>query len=212
VTGNVPLADGIFLHQIGASFKAPTATTGLEVCGSVGLTAGPTVNGSTLLGLNGAIDYTFPNGDGDGSGYVMDGQLIVPQFVVDGGILGNVYMSVPNSSKPAQIQLSLGGNPTSLPCPIAPGLPTSPGITLGTGITVTGTLSGDISATSILIQGTATFSYPALFSGTLTGIADIDDNDITACASEAGEKGSYGFTVSWSGGFTTWNGNCPKPG
>ena len=121
-------------------------------------------------------------------------------------------MSVPNSSKPAPIQLSLGGNPTSLPCPIAPGLPASPGITLGTGITVTGTLGGDISATSILVQGTATFSYPDLFSGTLTGTADIDDNDITACASEAGEKGSYGFTVSWSGGFTTWNGNCPKPG
>jgi PKD repeat protein len=212
VTGNVPLADGIFLHQIGASFKAPTSTTGLEVCGSVGITAGPTVNGSTLLGLNGAIDYTFPNGSGDGSGYDMAGQLVVPQFVVAGGILGDVSLKVPDSSKPASIKLSLGGNPTSLQCPLSKSLPASPGITLGSGITVTGTLSGDISASSVLLQGSGTFSYPALFAGTLAGNVQIQDNDITACASESGHKGSYGFTLTWDGAFTTWNGNCPEPG
>jgi hypothetical protein len=64
----------------------------------------------------------------------------------------------------------------------------------------------------VLLQGSGTFSYPALFAGTLAGNVQIQDNDITACASESGHKGSYGFTLTWDGAFTTWNGNCPEPG
>ena len=57
--GNVPLADGIFLHQLSAWIAAPADSSGTEICGGAGLTAGPTVDGSTLLGLNAALDYTF---------------------------------------------------------------------------------------------------------------------------------------------------------
>jgi|GEM_PF-3397920 len=210
VTGNVPLADGLFLHQLGASFKAATPTTGVDVCGSMGLTGGPTVNGSALIGVNGAIEYTFPGVPGTTSGlYKISGEMTVPSFVVDGGVLGNLYMTMKQGSGLAQFQLALGPGNAAGHCPIQPGVSANTGLTLPQGAKVTGILNGDVSATAFLVTGAATFTYPALFSGPVTGAVGIDNTDITACASESGKSGSYGFTLTWDGAFTTWNGNCP---
>jgi cytoskeletal protein CcmA (bactofilin family) len=208
VTGNVPLADGLFLSQLGASVKAPTTTTGGDVCGSVGLTGGPTIGGSALIGVKGAIEYAFPATTGAGS-YRVAGELTVPGFVIDGGVLGNLYMTIAPGSGKASFLVALGPGSAAGHCPVQSGPKASPGITLAKGIKVTGTLSGDVSATNFIVNGAATFTYPALFTGTVSGNVAIDSTDITACAAKSGSTGSYGFTLTWDGDFTTYSGNCP---
>jgi cytoskeletal protein CcmA (bactofilin family) len=208
VTGNVPLADGLFLSQLGASVKAATPTTGTDVCGSVGITGGPTIGGNALIGVKGAIDYTYPLTTGSGF-YRIAGELTVPDFVIDGGVLGNLYMTVNPGAGKASFLVALGPGSAAGHCPVQPGPSPSPGITLGKGIKITGTLSGDVSATNFIVTGAATFSYPALFTGTVSGNVAIDSTDITACGFKSGSTGSWGFTLLWDGEFTTWSGNCP---
>lgn len=194
--------------RVGASIKAPTATTGADVCGPVGLTGGPTVNGTALIGVTGAIDYAFPATTGAGFNQVF-GELTVSSFVVDGGVLGNLYMTINPGSGKASFLVALGPGSAAGHCPVQSGPKASAGITLGKGIKVTGTLSGDVSATAFLVNGAATFTYPALFTGTVSGNVAIDSTDITAWAAESGSTGSYGFTLTWDGDFTTYSGNCP---
>jgi hypothetical protein len=163
------------------------------------------VNGSALIGVNGAIDYTF----GGSGGYQVTGDLTVPNFVIDGGVLGNLAMTMATGKTNATFQLALGPGTAAGHCPLG-ALGPSKGIKLGNGVAITATLLGDVNASQFLVTGKGTFTYPPLFGSTVvSGAVSIDQNNITACAAKSGSTGSYGFTLTWDGTFGPWNGNCP---
>jgi PKD repeat protein len=214
VTGNVPLFAGLVLHSLEASFKTPTnpdGTSGLEVCGGVGLTAGPTVGDTSIAEIDGALDYTFPSSTGS-SVYRAVGSLVVPSLGTDNGVLGTAAMKYVSDSSLATFQLSLGKGGASAHCPLA-ALGTSTGLKLPGGLQITGTINGDLNSTELFVTGSASIVAPKIagMAGGVDGTVAIDATDITACASVAGIKGRSGFTYTWDGAYTPYVGDCVLP-
>ena len=210
ITGNVPIGTAVFLHSLGAAIKAPTATTGLDICGSVSLTLGPTIAGVSAAELSGAMEYQFPTASGT-SKYQMTGQLRIPALPFNNGELGHAALVVGPTAAYADATVALGSIQAGTTCPLKAQRP-STGLDLGHGVRITATITGHFNSNTFLLNGTGTVTYPAI-PGLGTGVSGavaIDSNNITACAKLAGKTGTYGFTLSWgSTAFTTWNGNCP---
>ena len=88
------------------------------------------------------MEYTFPGVSGTTSGrYQISGEMTVPSFVIDGGVLGNLSMTLKQGSGLAQFQLTLGPGSAVGHCPIQPGVSANTGLTLPQGAKVTGTLN-----------------------------------------------------------------------
>jgi hypothetical protein len=204
IKGKVPLVDGILLTKLGGSIAAPTASSGWDVCGSVGLSAGPEIKGHYLLEVDGAMDMDFPSGTFDGR-FAMAGDVTVPDL----GVLG--FGTLTTTSSDTSVTVALGPPDEGIGCPLSD-LHSATGLSLGHGVKITATLTGTLKDDTFDVRGSGSFSYPSIpFLGSgASGNIDIDNSAITACGKISGHTGWYGFRYTWSSeAFTAYRGDCP---
>ena len=173
LTGNVPLYGALTLTKLGGEIDlAPKKV----IKGFIDLSAGPKIDGSSVLGMeNEEIDYTFPSG-GTGSGsYEFSGDLTAL-----GKTLGHGDMTADNGI--VKVNLTLGSN--------------NAGFKLGKYFTANGSIAGAIHGTAFTVRGNvhlvlsvAGHTYP------VDGVLVVSNNGIDACAPIPALGGNSGLST-----------------
>jgi hypothetical protein len=96
--GNVPIFEVAFLNTLGAEI---TIAPDEEISGSVGLSAGPKIDGKTLLQLDGKLAYKFPKHPSESGVYTLSGKVSALDRTI-----GEGELTV--DSDTAALKLSLG--------------------------------------------------------------------------------------------------------
>ena len=179
VTGNVPLFDGVFLTELGGLVQInPPPTT---VAGHAVFTFGPTVNGASLLSLDGTLTREFPN-SGTGGKYSADGELTALPGSGHDLVLASGNVTVPDSGA-TTVALTIGPkNGTGISFTVA-----------GKSVAVTGDLNGTFTATTFTLTGHAQITVPVF--GVLSGSIKANNDGMAACATTP--VGKAGFEYVW---------------
>jgi len=171
---SVPLGAGVFLTKLSASIKK----TPFEIKGGMGLSAGPVLPKiGHLVGLDGTLTYDAATSSAAAK-YDLDGKLTIGSIQ-----LGEGDMTLQGSS--ATIVMALGD-----------GL--GKGFHFGSVAQLDGDIRGDISASSMTVNGKVTFT---ILSGPLKGdqvkaVARATSKGLAACGIVNGTK-SAGFVWLW---------------
>ncbi len=184
--GNVPLFEVVYLTTLGAQVTiAPTK----EISGTVGLSAGPRVDGKELLGLDGTLDYQFPTAGHASGVYTLTGSLSALSAV-----LGEGKITLDNGT--AALLLTLGEH--------------DKGFSAGKIATLRGQIAGHLVGHRFTAQGRVTITLTVAgrhldASGTVTA----SNRGIVACGSfPALAAGESGFAQEWGHAPVFIRGDC----
>lgn len=195
--GNVGPIWGTYLHKLGAGLTWSPPI--LQASGTVGLTFGPTVNNTAILGLEGTLAYASPSTPGcvpNSETYcgcnptvatcnvftlAASGTATAPLV----GTFGSGYATVTydGTNLTTVLNLGLGPNGNGLKIPYVP-------------VTLTGSVSGTF-GNGLSLTGTADLTMNAFgveFSA-VSGQLAINQNGMAECVSYAGITG--GFVWNW---------------
>jgi hypothetical protein len=182
VNGSVPLIDGVFLTQLGATLTVnPSPAT---VSGTATITFGPKISGVSALSATGTLTRTFPSG-GTGGSYNASATVTALPGSSHSLVLGTVTVTVPDSGA-TTADLILGGS--------AQGLTVSVGSATAT---IAGEVKGTFTSSTFSLSGTTMITVPVL--GTLSGTLKADNTGVASCGKTSGGT-EVGFEYYWTTG------------